>query len=372
MPLSPVSRPDDRRRRLLQGELLGAGSARPEEGEASTTERASTKKLKPPRYSKAADMSQQARITDLVPQRKLTLWLLFLFGAAVVTGLECLYFWMPKLARLTRDGRVAAFDLDGEGSLGAWFSSLLLLLSALAALLVYTLRRHRLGDYRGGYRVWLWAAACWFVMSVDEAGSLHEGFKELMTYLTGNRLYGDGSVWWVMAYGGVLGLIGLVVLWDLRECAFAATSLVLTALCYAAAVLTQLGYVGDLAARNGLFLKGARAVMIEEGCEMAGDLLLLLAMVSYARFLIRDIQGLNKKKSKKKRPTASKPSPSKPAPEAVPKTAAGATASASASANAPRKIVTTSPQAQKRPVQPQTFAQHKTAARTPDQKRKAA
>ena len=47
----------------------------------------------------------------------------------------------------------------------------------MTAVLIYTLRRHRLDDYGGRYRLWLWAAACWFVMSMDEACTLHEGFK---------------------------------------------------------------------------------------------------------------------------------------------------------------------------------------------------
>src|SRR5205823_14278964 len=65
-----------------------------------------------------------------------------------------------------KDGRIAAFDLDGEGSLGAGFSAALLALSGVTAVLIYTLRRHRLDDYRGRYRLWLWAAMCWFVMSM--------------------------------------------------------------------------------------------------------------------------------------------------------------------------------------------------------------
>ena len=87
---------------------------------------------------------------------------------------------MPRVAAMTTDGRVAAFDLDGEGSLAAWYSSLLLTVASLCALLCYSLRRHRLDDYKARYRIWLAAAMCWFVMGVDEAGSLHEGFKELI------------------------------------------------------------------------------------------------------------------------------------------------------------------------------------------------
>lgn len=290
MPLHPHRRCDDRRRRLLQGEILAEQA---DDADASTREAESKNAgRKRSRYAKAADMIEQARVTDLVPARKITLAALFLLGLAVIAGLEWLYSWMPAVAAATTDGRVAAFDLDGEGSLAAWFSSVVLALAGLTALLVYSLRRHRLDDYHGRYLIWLWAAACWFVMSVDEAGSLHEGFKELMVYLTGKRLYGDGSLWWVMAYGCVLGLVGMLLLWDMRECRFAALSFVSCGLCYVAAVATQMGLIlPDL---------GAKSVMFEEGCEMTGNLLLLLAMATQARYLIRDINGLVVKKTRKK------------------------------------------------------------------------
>ena len=111
----------------------------------------------------------------------------------MVAGLEGLYAWMPRLAAMTHDGRIAAFDLDGEGSLAMWFSSATLALASMVSLIVYYVRRHRLDDYHGRYRIWLWASAVWFLMSIDEGGSLHEGFKEMMTAVTGRRVFGDGS-----------------------------------------------------------------------------------------------------------------------------------------------------------------------------------
>ena len=102
---------------------------------------------------------------------------------------------------------VAAFDLGGKGSLAAWFSSLMLLAASLVAVLVYTVRRHRMDDYRGRYRVWLWAALCWFLMATDAAASLHEGFRDLMTAAhrhsaAGRRLDLVGDRLWLVARGG--------------------------------------------------------------------------------------------------------------------------------------------------------------------------
>lgn len=228
-------------------------------------------------------MDGQTRLTDLVPKKIGSLVLLFLGGVTLVAGLEALYAWMPDLASHTTDGRVAAFDLDGEGSLAVWFSSATLSLAGLTALVVYSVRKRRQDDYHGRYRIWLWAALCWFTLSIDETASLHEGFKELMAWLTGRRLLGDGSIWWVIAYAPILGLVGLRLLLDMREYKGSIVLLFATAAAYATAVAAQLDWV--------LPQGGARSVMLEEGCEMVGDLFLLFAMAAHARYVILDSRG---------------------------------------------------------------------------------
>ena len=60
----------------------------------------------------------------------LALW--FVLGAALIAGLEALYFYLPQLAGHAADGRIAACDLDAEGSLAAWYSSFLLQTAAAA------------------------------------------------------------------------------------------------------------------------------------------------------------------------------------------------------------------------------------------------
>ena len=242
-------------------------------------------------------MDDQPRLIDLIPMRLSTFAIIFLAGASVVAGLETLYVWMPQLAAMTSDGRVAAFDLDGEGSLAVWFSSMTLALAGAAALVVYSIRRHRIDDYRGHYRIWLWAALCWTVLSVDETASLHEGFKELMSHATGTRVLGDGSIWWVAVYFFVLAAVGTRLFVDMRECWLSCAALLATAACYVLAVATQLGLL--------LPELGARGVMVEEGAEMIGNLMLLLAMSLHARHVILDAEGLlSQRKPKPAKPDA--------------------------------------------------------------------
>jgi hypothetical protein len=276
---------DDRRRRVLTDEVLGDSPATDAPEETSPARRSTrSARTTARRYNEAALMDGQPRLTDLIPQRIITVVLWFLGGIALIAGLEAGYAYMPELAKKATDGRVEALDLDGEGSLAVWFSSTLLSLAALTALVTYAVRRQRMDDYHGRYRIWLWAAMCWFLMSLDETASLHEGFKEMMSHLTGRRLMGDGSLWWVMPYMLLLGVVGVSLLLEMRASRWATALFILTAVSYAVAVVAQLGWI--------LPESGARGVMVEEGCEMLGHLLLLLTMAVYARHVIRDAQGL--------------------------------------------------------------------------------
>ena len=246
-------------------------------------------------YGDATFMDDQLRMVDLIPRRVTTFVLLFLAGLIVVAGLELLYSWAstPAMLEITRDGSpVAAFDLDSEGSLAVWFSSIVLFISALVAVLIYAIRRFKTDDYQGYYRIWLWAAACWLLMSVDETSSLHEGFKEMMKRVTGTAILGDGSIWWVAPYFFLLGAVGSRLLFDMRECRSSSTAFVGTAVCFAVAVLAQLGWILPEAWKSAEGAIGVRGVMLEEGAEMVGNLLLLLAMGLHARYVIFDAEGL--------------------------------------------------------------------------------
>ena len=58
-----------------------------------------------------------------------------------------------------------------------WLSSLLARTwQVLGSLLIYSIRRHKLDDYRGHYRWWLVAGIAWLVMSVDAITGLHDLF----------------------------------------------------------------------------------------------------------------------------------------------------------------------------------------------------
>ena len=223
-------------------------------------------------------MNARTPLVDLVPRSARCYAGLFAGGVAVVGLLELGHALMPLVAGQTTDGRVAALDLDGEGSLAVWFSSYTLLAASAVSLLIYALSAPlataaaKPSATRRG--IWLWAACCWTAMSIDECSSLHEAFMHLMTRLTGERLSHDGSLWWVLAYGLVLSTTGLLLLRAMRRAPAACLAFCSVAVFYGIAVLAELGW---------LTAKDTFGVMLEEGCEMLGNLSLLTALALFAR-----------------------------------------------------------------------------------------
>ncbi len=229
-------------------------------------------------------MDEQLRLTDLIPRRPVTIAAVMLAGLSVVAGLEILYTYTHGAAWTTTQWQPAAFDLDGDGSLAVWFSSALLMAAAVIAMIVYTVRRHRTDDYQGRYRIWLAAAACWTLMSIDATAKVHDTFKELTTQATGTRLLGDGSIWWVVPCFFLFGAVGSRLVVDMHKCRLSTAALLAAGGCYVPAIATQLGLV--------LSEGGPRSVMLQSGTWLLGNLLLLMAMVLHGRYVIMDAEGL--------------------------------------------------------------------------------
>jgi len=273
---------DDRRRRLLADEL-----SHPSDWPACCVlPEADSPPQKSEHYGDAEFLGQQLRLLDLVPRRLVSLFVLVTIATTIVGGLEGSYVWM--LGRVASGGAaIQALDLAAKGSLGCWFSSLLLLAASAAAVLVYAVRRHRTDDYQGRYRIWLWAAACWFLMATDQAANLREGFRELMIALSGTPLVGDGSLWWAILYALGLVAVGSRLLMDMRSSPLSMCGLLMAAIAYSAAVAGRFGWI-----LPGLPSDGTREIMWLSGAEMLGSLTLLVAVTLYARHVILDAEGL--------------------------------------------------------------------------------
>ncbi len=229
-------------------------------------------------------MAEQPRVTDLLPRRLPAYFLLLLLGVALIGGIAVLASWVPALPLFASPDGAGAFDLARTGSLASWFSSVALLAAAVVSGLVYSVRRYRTNDYRGYYRIWLWAATCWAALSLDATAGLRLDFQRAMTELTGTPLYADGSLWWVVPYLVLLSALGSRLLLDTWPARLSTAAFLTAGGCATLAVGVRLGWgrAGD----------GPDAAMLAAGAEMLGCWMLLVATTLHARYVVLDAEGL--------------------------------------------------------------------------------
>jgi hypothetical protein len=274
---------DDRRRRVL------------------TEERASdeaTKTATPPRARKAEPYTaggkpqNHRRISDLVPRSYLAIGFLFLAGLTVIAGLAAADLYLPELAAWGTKEGAAAFELGSRGSVASCLGSMWLALAGLGSLLVYSIRRHKLDDYRGHYRWWCIAGLAWLVMSLDAITGLHEFFRAAMTRLSGYSGPAAGHAWWLVVWGLLLAATFVRLLLDMRACRIALVTIALAPATWCGGIAVQL---------SGKSAANISPTLVAETLKLSGHLLLLLGVVLYARHVILHAQGLLPSRDAKRR-----------------------------------------------------------------------
>jgi hypothetical protein len=268
-----------RRRRVLNEEVLSASCSHTalrvmtvDDGNSAV-----------PRYSEAAGVEHHPQVTDFVPRRYRSFVALISFALLTTAALAALDYFAASIAAVPTIADVAAFQLDTAGSVASWVTSCVLMFASVTCVLVYSIRRHRIDDFRGRYRIWLSGAVACVVASVDSATGLHQVLADVMSHLTGWTALRGGAVWWLIAAGFPLAWISIRTLMDVKECRLAMTLLGLAAISYAAAAVTHFQ----------LFTVDASLEQIIVGAAvMLGHWLVFAGALSYARFVILDAQGL--------------------------------------------------------------------------------
>lgn len=286
---------DERRRKVLLDDSADAAAK-----SAAGANSADRSDVIAKAYAAAAADEAETRVADLVPTRPLGVLIMFLTGLAAVASVQTLYSFLPRWQAALGPEGAAALDIAARDSLAGWLSSVMLGLSAVTAVLVYAIRRHKMDDYRGRYRLWLWCAAGLMLASVNAVAGLHHVFDAVVVSQSGieNPLRGiSWSVAAAAACGAVLGGRVLMDVWRSRICSLA---LVTAAACYA-------GW-GALAVFSPL-AEPVLAAMTHALVASLAHLMLLFSLVLYARHVLLEVRGLLPAKTKKKK------KPGKRAPE---------------------------------------------------------
>ena len=265
----------DRRRRVLNEEVMGAADL------LSVTEEAP---VEGSRYTDAAGVENHPQVTDFIPRRVRTYVGLMLAGLGSIALLAVLHNQSAVIASALHSQSISAFDLQSPGNLGSLLSGAMLAVCTLLSLLVYSLRRHRVNDYRAHYRVWLWVTIGCAALTVASVTQLHHVWCQAITALTGWGALEGNAVWWIIP----VSLIGLLVanrlVREVAERPFSLTMLLCAIVCYTLSVVSQnMSLVETLAPHS---------VLVSAISNLLGHLFLLTSMTWYTRYVILDVQGL--------------------------------------------------------------------------------
>ncbi|HEX5470879.1 MAG TPA: hypothetical protein VFW73_03285 [Lacipirellulaceae bacterium] len=270
----------DRRRRVLKEEVLAASAPRRAYRKESRSEAADGA----PRYSDAAGVENHPQITDFIPRRYSSIAFLILFGAVLTAISSALHYFVVPIAVSHGVKKIAPFDFAARGNLSDWLAAVVLFLTSGFCLMTYSIRRHRIDDYRGRYRIWLGAALACLILSINSVAGIHEVLADVLTRITGWSALRNGAAWWLTLAGLPLAWIFVRILLDVRECRVGTALLVASAACYGLSAATFLGYGPSVEPR-------VESILVV-GLLLLGHWLVFAAVVSYSRFVVLDAQGL--------------------------------------------------------------------------------
>ena len=279
-PMSSFLGRNSRRRRVLNEEALSASSAHLAVRTANQDEPAAGG----PRYSDAAGVDHHPQVTDFLPRRYRSIGLTAFVGVAATAVVEALYWFVAPAADKYGFDVAAAFDLAASGGIAGWLASVLLVASAATCLLIYSLRRHRIEDFKGRYRVWLSAAVACTLLSLESVAPLHRLVAAAAAYHTGWTGLRGHAAWWLALGGLPLVWIAVRAWLDARESRLAAAALATAFVAFGVAVVSFLGVSPALEPRG--------EVMVSAGAALFGYWMLFVGIVSYGRFVVLDAQGL--------------------------------------------------------------------------------
>ena len=138
--------------------------------------------------------------------------------------------------------QVPAVDLAAPGNVAEWFSSVLLLAAAGLGILTSLIRRHRVDDYRGRYRMWYWVVPLLFVASLNQVSDLSTSLRTAVLVLAGIPGYPDAALIWTASLTLVAAVVGIRLAIEMRACRLAVVSLAVALASYVAvgAIATEL------------------------------------------------------------------------------------------------------------------------------------
>ena len=267
-----------RRRRVLNEEARSASGASLAAFSGAPTD------ADAPRYSEQAGVEHHPQVTDFVPRRKRAMLITLLAGGLAAAAAQALTVFAEPIATALPGVTADQLATQIAGGLTAWFSAVALAIVYLLARLMYSLRRHRVDDYQGRYRVWRWMAFGSLVASAEAVVGAHQLVAQSAARATGWSLSASGSEWWLAPIAMAGGWIFVRMLLEVGECRSSLLMMLGAAGCYSVAAAEGLGWSPASL--------GPWATIGVGAAGLIGHTMLLVGMLVFARYVVLDVQGL--------------------------------------------------------------------------------
>ncbi len=298
MPLSRSNRIDRRRRVLLDAVAadpeFAVESARAKRrslargNSDSTNEDEFAQKYRDPGYSQAVRRTCQQRMVQLIPVRRGTLTMVLTCMWILWGGLLFSHYWiftrtdLPVASKTTNAASISSlpiaqlFHLRSPHSIAQWLTCQLWMMTAIAAWMIFQLRRHKLDDYRARYRIWvvLAIAAAFSSFEASSSGLLLLGMS-VDSWARKEIGYGGWPL--VLAsFASIIGVIGIRLCSELKTAPMSVVSWLFGLLAWAVSALLGTGLLKTTWSQ-------ATIDLVVGGCLLGGILAVFQASGIYLR-----------------------------------------------------------------------------------------
>lgn len=212
----------DRRRRVL----WDASTSAQLEETTSQRHRAEDARIESTRksagYSQDVRQACGTRLVQLIPVRKRSFIALVVVSLAVTATLLAAHYLVYVNGRLPWYGHplAVALDLSHPHSLGSWLASQLWMLCLGVTILTFQLRRHKLDDYNGEYRLWFWLVVTCVIASIDSTTHITELFARSLDRWARIEVGWSGKSIVLATLSTLIGMLGLRLCNELKSVPF--------------------------------------------------------------------------------------------------------------------------------------------------------
>ena len=261
---------DERRRRVMMEDRTEGDSGK---SSSDSSEDLAAHKVRS--YSLDSLNEKRIRVTDFIPLRTRPVIGVYLIAITIVASLLFLHDGASRFLPFA--------DLSSASSLGSWFASMTLFGCAFLSVMIYRIRRHRLDDYRGRYRVWIGVPVLLALLSLDIVADFRSAISQAIVNSGQQQFANHADGWWIVIWAAVLGLTGIRLAFEIRHSKAALALQVISGVCLATFAVAQLDKI----------TWPAQVVpeLAQYGALLAGLGCFALSMVHYARYVWLDAQG---------------------------------------------------------------------------------